>query len=235
MCIIKIVEVFYMKYFLAVDKGSFFSNKERFKRINLSSLNDLLASDNNLEALCTFTSTFSSLAELKSFLTSQKLLEPRLSIYDLTIVYFKDFNKSMEIVYVCDANYFNLEYLKQAIYNQALNPMFIKNFIEQYHNYKKVSEEIRALKVFYANIYPDSKILYRVISSFIEKLCLEDSADKPTKNYLELYKLAMFVSRQSNPHRDQIIHEPIKKEIEEKNDINFPELKEPEEEQIRWF
>ena len=130
-----------MKYFLAVDKGSFFSNKERFKRINLSSLNDLLASDNNLEALCTFTSTFSSLAELKSFLTSQKLLEPRLSIYDLTIVYFKDFNKSMEIVYACDANYFNLEYLKQAIYNQALNPMFIKNFIEQYHNYKKVSEK----------------------------------------------------------------------------------------------
>lgn len=224
-----------MKYFLAVDKGSLYNNKKRFKRIDLSSLNELLASDNNLEALCTFTSTFSSLAELKAFLISQKFLEPRLSIYDLVIVYLADFNKAMEIVYSCDINYFDLEYLKKAIYNQALNPMFIKSFIEKYRHYKKVTEEIQALKVFYSNIYPDSKILYRVISSFVEKMCLEDVTDKPTKNYLELYKLAMFVSRQSNPHRDQIIHEPIKKEVENQNNIPSLEIEEPEEEQIRWF
>ena len=59
--------------------------------------------------------------------------------------------------------------------------------------------------------------------------------DNSKKNYLELYNLAMFVSRNSNPKREQIIHEPIKKEVEEKNDIVSPTTEELEQEQIRWF
>ena len=217
-----------MKYFLAVDKGSFYSNKERFKRIKLSLLNESLASDNNLEALCTFTSTFSTVSQLKAFLIAQKLLEPRLSIHDLTMVYFKDFDRSMDIVYAIDANYFDLEYLKQAIYSQALKPVFIKSLMEKYYKNKLVLEEIKALRVFYSNMYPDSRILYRVISSLVDKLCLKNEIND--KNYLALYELAMFVSRACNPNRDVIIHEQ-----EKKNDIKIEGEKDREEEQIRWF
>ena len=124
--------------------------------------------------------------------------------------------------------YFDLEYLKQAIYSQALKPVFIKSLMEKYYKNKLVLEEIKALRVFYSNMYPNSQILYRVISSLVDKLCLKNEIND--KNYLALYELAMFVSRACNPNRDVIIHEQ-----EKKNDIKIEGEKDREEEQIRWF
>ena len=56
-----------MKYFLAIDKGKHLKNDERFKRIDLSLINDQLIKDNNLKALCTFTTAFNTPNELKEF------------------------------------------------------------------------------------------------------------------------------------------------------------------------
>ena len=97
-----------MKYFLTIDKGLFYNKKERFKRINLSSINESLDKENNLEAICTFTTAFETPALLKDFLNKKKLLDSKEMIFDLVITYQNEPEHLLDVAYASDKEYFNL-------------------------------------------------------------------------------------------------------------------------------
>lgn len=79
-----------MKYFLAIDKGKAYA-KNRYIHIDLSRISERLVSNDNLKYLVKFTNAFNNSADLKEYLIRLGLLKEKDKMYDLEIVYYRNF------------------------------------------------------------------------------------------------------------------------------------------------
>lgn len=204
-----------MKYFLALDKGRTSKNYERFIKINLASINEKLAHENNLQALCTFTSSFENETQLKLFLVAEKVVDQKGINYPLTITYLKDFNRSTIIPYKKDLKYLDYRYLEDIILKNVKSPEFLKLLVNRYGNYKHLSQEIYSLRGFLSNPFAEYK-LYDVVRRFVNKICFRQKNGKQVINYKGLLDLGMLISRILEPM-------PIRCEINHKTQIKSEE------------
>ena len=217
-----------MKYFFAVDKGQSFKNALRFYKIDLTALNPKLAENNNLQALCTFTTTFENEAQLKAFLQSQGLLKLKDIGSDLIITYYREYNHFIKIPYLKDAKFLNFKNLEDIIYKYSKKPGFLKAVISRYNNYKNVFSEIYSFRGYLQNPYADYKF-YDVVRQFVDKICFRTTNSKKKINYKGLYDLGMLISTLEE-------YENVRKlEIEKKEAMKCFQKRELNEEDPEYF
>lgn len=186
-----------MKYFLTIDRGVYF-NQDRFKKIELSKINVNLNKEDNLEEIYEFTTTFENPSLLKSFLNKQSLLNAKDMFFDLVITYENNPVHLLAVAYSSDKKYFNLRNLEQIIYSFIAKPERLRILAKYYSNYKYLANELLSFRSFVVNPYADYK-LYDVIRRFVEKICFKVVNGKKVKNYSEIYRLCMLVSKLDNP------------------------------------
>ena len=233
-----------MKYFLAIDKGKHLKNDERFKRIDLSIINDQLIKDNNLKAICTFTTAFNTPNELKEFLQRKGAINAKDRNYNLKTTYTsKGYNKSLSVAYKSDQVFMDYRYLEEVIFQNASSPEFLKLLIEHYKNYANLTSELAALRD------PKKEYkLYDIIRSFVYKLCFRDSFGKNGINYRGMYELGMLISKLTKEEKmeEKITEQKETPSILQMNlDENSPEYhhleelkdraKQKEDDQMRLF
>lgn len=182
-----------MKYFLAVDRGQKFKNNLRFMKINLESINNKLVSDNNLEALCTFTCTFENEAQLKAFLQAKGLLTLKDIENGLTITYFRNYNRFIKIPYASQKHFLNFKKLEEIIYSFSKKPGFLDVIANHYINYPPLANEVYSIKGYISNPYSDYKF-YDVVRKFVDKICFREKKVSRKINYKGLYDLGMLIS-----------------------------------------
>ena len=182
-----------MKYFLAIDEDVM-RRKEKIKPINLGKINKALDKDNNLRALCSFTTTFKNKRELCAFLQKQGLISTREMDCDLLLYSYEDDKIFNAVAYRADAKYLDFRQLEEIIYKNRDNKGFLSALIRHYANYKYLSREIYAIKSYLAEPYLDYK-LYDVIRSFVDKLCFRQINSKRIFKFDNLYNLGMLVSK----------------------------------------
>ena len=235
-----------MKYFLAIDKGQVFKNSERLIKLNLTSINEKLSVDNNLRALCTFTCSFNSQEELKSFLQAKGLLDKKNTSLPLVITYFRDYYRTLNVPYSKDSQYFNSKNLVELIYKHAKDTNFLSMIINHYSNYQHLSKEIYSLRSYLSNPYADYK-LYDVIRAFVDKLCYRQNKNqKNIINFKGMFDLGMLISRILNKSPEKVREDSSKTSLEKQNlsedDPRFFKLEElkdryekSQEDQMRLF
>lgn len=179
-----------MKYFLAVDKGSFFKINDRFVSLNLSSIHDKLVMDNNLQSLCTFTMGFDNQVDLKEFLIKKGILAVDKKNYDLKIIYKRNYIHFLAIPYMNDKKYFDISYLSDVIVQNAYNPHFTRSFLNYFHNNTYLPEEYYELKRAFLEYVPQH-ILFDRVRGFLNCMCY---SAKGGFQYRSCYEIAMFVS-----------------------------------------
>ena len=209
-----------MKYFLTIDKGLFYNKKERFKKINLSSINESLDKENNLEAICTFTTAFETPALIKDFLNKKKLLDSKEMIFDLVITYQNEPEHLLDVAYASDKEYFNLNKLEQLIYSFSRKPERLRIITKYYNNQKSLTNELTSLRAYLSNPFADYK-LFDVIRRFIEKVCYKTVNGKRVKNYQEIYRLGMLLRKLDNPKRSEEINKS--EEVENISKMRYTE------------
>ena len=171
-----------MKYFLAIDKGQIFKNSLRFSRINLETIDDKLASNNNLQALCTFTTAFENEAQLKTFLQAKGLLELKDVGNGLIITYYREYNRYIKIPYAKNSKFLNFKNLEEIIYRIAKKPGFLQVIISHYSNYQNLFSEMYSFRGYLSNPYADYKF-YDVVRRFVDKVCFREVNGKKKINY----------------------------------------------------
>ena len=188
-----------MKYFLAMDKGKHLKNDERFKRIDLSIINDQLIKDNNLKALCAFTTAFNTPNELKEFLQRKGVMNAKDRNYNLKITYTsKGYNKSLSVAYKKDQVFIDYRYLEDVIFKNAQAPEFLNQLIEYYKNYTKLTFELAAFRD------PKKEYkLYDTVRSFVYKICFRDNNGQNVLNYRGMYELGMLVSKLTKTEKQE--------------------------------
>ena len=182
-----------MKYFLAIDKGQIFKNSLRCSRINLETIDDKLASNNNLQALCTFTTAFENEAQLKTFLQAKGLLELKDVGNGLIITYYREYNRYIKIPYAKNSKFLNFKNLEEIIYRIAKKPGFLQVIISHYSNYQNLFSEMYSFRGYLSNPYADYKF-YDVVRRFVDKVCFREVNGKKKINYKGLYDLGMLIS-----------------------------------------
>ena len=180
-----------MKYFLAIDKGKHLKNGERFKKIDLSFINNHLIKDNNLKAICAFTATFNTPSELKEFLQRKGLMSAKDSSYNLKIIYNnKGYNRSLRVAYKSDQIFMDYRYLEDVIFKNAYSPEFLNSLIEYYKNYTQLREELAAFR------HPKKEYkLYDLVRMFVYKICFRENNGQNKLNYRGMYELGMLISK----------------------------------------
>ena len=230
-----------MKYFLTVDRGSFY-NKERFKKVDIGKINPKLNTDNNLEAIYEFTTTFENDSTFKEFLIKQGLLDNKDMYFDLVITYEQNPIHLLDIAYASDRKYFDLKNLEQVIYSFSKNPERLRVLAKYYSTEKHVANELMSFRSYLSNPYADYK-LYDVVRNFVEKICFKVIKNKRIKKYAEIYRLCMLVSKLDNPKQNKSIKKTPKNEVQDFNSYQeedpeyfyIQELKESQDEQTRFF
>lgn len=182
-----------MKYFLAIDKGQIFKNSLRFYKIDLETIDDKLASNNNLQALCTFTTTFENEAQLKAFLEAKGLLDLKDIGNNLIITYYREYNRYIKVPYAKNSKFLNFKNLEEIIYRMAKKPGFLQVIISHYSNYQNLFSEMYSFRGYLSNPYADYKF-YDVVRRFVNKVCFRDRNGKKKINYKGLYDLGMLIS-----------------------------------------
>lgn len=187
-----------MKYYLALDKGRVFKNSDRYIKIPLNLVNEKLDQNNNLQMLSTFTTTFTNENELKSFLIGKNILDNRKSYYSISIIYYKDFYRHINVPYKSITKFLDFHYLEELIIKNAKTPNFLEIIIKRYSNYKHLNQELYSLKSFLSNPFADYK-LYDVIRKLVNKICFTKTNDKQKTNFKGLLDLAMLISSMVTP------------------------------------
>lgn len=208
-----------MEYFLTVDKGTLYNYKGRYKKIDLSKINPSLSKENNLEAICTFTSSFDTSMLLKEFLHKNKLIDIKDMPYDLVILKDKDYDHSFEVAYKQDLKFLNVRYLQQILFVTAKNPDALRIITNYYNRYKNLTFELESLRSYMANPYADHK-LDAIIRSFISKLCYKTLNGKRVKKYQEIYELGMLMSKLTNKNKHKTVDES---QIEASKTVKYTE------------
>ena len=136
--------------------------KEKIKPINLGKINKALDKDNNLRALCSFTTTFKNKRELCVFLQKQGLISTREMDCDLLLYSYEDDKIFNAVAYRADAKYLDFRQLEEIIKldeykrlpketknklitNKESNIIdFVKNpiIIRNHSNYEFISEKV---------------------------------------------------------------------------------------------
>ncbi len=209
-----------MEYFLAIDKGRFYSNKDRFKKLSLFTIDQkrnktTLTKDNNLDALATFTMTFNNPYELKAFLLKEGILLDSLKNYDIVIIYEEHYGKSnftriLNVPYKSYEAYLRIDSLAKIIYKKAKKS---KDFLE---NYLKLFARQYQRREFYElkKTALNSPDLLEKIKVFLKSI----SIDYSNYNYQGLFEAGMLMAafdgvRDKMPKPQTI--EPIKEKTEE--------------------
>lgn len=181
-----------MEYFLAFDKGQASNDSNRYIVIPNNFVHSSLATNNNLKALCSFTSKFDDENDLKDIIIR---LNPQFSSfknYGLVILWkrnneIRDAIKCNSVPYKDSTYFFNFENLVSFITNNIYSPFF-NDFLDFYRNYNFLSREMNALNraVLEKETY---SVLKRLVRNFLHRLLYR----KGVIDFSTLYKIAMFV------------------------------------------
>ncbi len=189
-----------MEYSLAIDRGPYYANKERFIPINLQSIDRernkiALKKPDNLAALTTFTMTFTNPKELKAFLLAKNLLKEKYQSLDLVIIFdekdtYKTFKKGIKVPYKCYEKYFDVSKLAKIIYQRSKrNKQFLGIYLEQFTGILR-KREYYVLK----NTNSKSPDLLKNITDFLTSLTIHyDTPETPY--FYGLYQAAMLMAR----------------------------------------
>ncbi len=183
-----------MKYYLSLDKGQVFKNKDRYIKIDLSEINEKLIQDNNLKALVTFTCSFENVLQLKEFLNAKGLIEKKNINCHLVLTYVRDYIHFREIPFKEDAKYLNFRNLEELICYNSKKPGFLDAIIQNYSKLPHLSPEIYSFRGYLSNPYADYKF-YDVVRSFVSKICFREKSGKKVINYKGLFDLGMLISK----------------------------------------
>lgn len=192
-----------MKYDLSLDKGQAFKNRERYIKIDLGKINELLSRDNNLKALTTFTCTFESDGELKEFLKAKGLIDARNIRNDIVITYLKDYIHFRAVSYKEDRQYLDHHNLEELICKFAKKPGFLEAIIKSYSDYPHLSREIYSFRAYLSNPYADYK-LYDTTRAFVGKICFRERNGTQVVNYKGLFDLGMLVAKLTKPKKEPV-------------------------------
>ena len=190
-----------MKYYLSLDKGQAFKNKERYIKIDLGKINELLSRDNNLKALITFTCTFESAGELKEFLKAKGLIDTRNIRDDIVITYLKEYVRFRAVPYKEDKKYLDYHNLEELICEYAKKPRFLETIIKNYSNYPHLTQEIYSFRAYLSNSYADYK-LYDIARAFVSKICFRERNGVQVVNYKGLFDLGMLIANLTKPKKE---------------------------------
>ena len=228
-----------MKYFLAFDLGKSYYNKDRYRIIDLTSLDEelngkYLIKDNNLKYLCNFTMYFEDSKSLKKFLKAKGLINS----YDLNrnicfIYTYKDYIKNLDIPYKDFTDYFNYAMLatiiKKCIYSYS---SFLDELISYYKFRKYLPDEYYMLYKIFNGEVNDSQT-FEIIRKFVENIVSKNGKF----NYLSFYELALFVAKYEK--KVKIENRSFLKDNKEEENIKYDNLKDRkkiiEEDQLRLF
>ena len=192
-----------MKYYLSLDKGQAFKNKERYINLELEKINELLNKDNNLKALTTFTCSFASAGELKDFLKAKGLIDTRNISYDVVITYSKDYIHFRTVPYSEDKKYLDYHNLEELICKFARKKGFLEAITRNYNEYPHLSREIYSFRAYLSNPYADYK-LYDTARNFVGKICFREKNGTQVINYKGLFDLGMLVAKLTKPKKEPV-------------------------------
>ena len=187
-----------MKYYLSLDKGQAFKNKDRFIKINLKEINEKLVQNNNLQALVTFTCSFASSSQLKEFLTKKGLIEPRNVNCNLVITYEREYIRFRAVPYKDDTKYLDYRNLEEIICQFCKKPGFLQTIIQNYNYFPNLSQEIYSFRSYLSNPYAEYKF-YDVARSFVGKICFREKNGKRLINFKGLFDLGMLLAKLTKP------------------------------------
>lgn len=203
-----------MRYYLSIDKGAAFKNKERFIKLYLPSfeeeLNDKtlqklnLNKDNNLRYLCNFTMHFKNEKELREFLISKNILPKEYAHLNIRITYFREHINSLTVPYIENIAYFDLEALNEIIRDHIFEEPFKSQFIGYFKKNGYLTEEY--FELVKALHYAEPYIVYDRIRAFMNALIIKNGKIK----FRELYNIAMFTFAISKQKEQGLAQEPPK-------------------------
>jgi hypothetical protein len=177
-----------MKYHLAIDKGFVYKNDERYIPLKLQNINERLAKDKNLNAICAFTMEFENEQLLKEFLIHEGILKEELTKYDLAIIYKRNYIHMLKVPLSKDKKYFKMGNLIDIITKNSLDQTFLRAFLNYFRNDTYMPEEYYELKRTLYNPVPEYVLLDRV-TAFVNRLCYPG---KDGIRYKAFYDLAMY-------------------------------------------
>ena len=184
-----------MRYFLALDLGRSYSNHERYKKIDLSTINPILTNNNNFKYLCNFTMEFNNPAILKELLFKKGLITRNDLNNDLVFCYDlkKDKNfvrYSLQVPYSCHKKYFNYGLLPTIIKDGIKSKdNYLDNLISYYVKDIYLSDGFFLLNELKTRFYTDEEAL-EYIRAFVKDNCYKNGSF----SYRELHELAMLVA-----------------------------------------
>lgn len=197
------MDVIIMEYFLAFDKGTANCDIHRYKIIPNNYIHISLAKNNNLKALCSFTSRFYDEQDLKD--TIIRLNPCFLSYKDCNLVILwrrkngiEDVFNSNSVPYKDNAHFFNFENLVAFITNNVYTSFF-NDLLDFYQGYAFLKSEMNALN----NAVQEGKkysIIEQAIRNFLRRLLYKgDEID-----FSSLYKIAMFISQHTHMNEQDL-------------------------------
>ncbi len=186
-----------MKYFLAIDKGEYLSNADRFVNVDLKSIDSRFDKNNNLQALCIFTTSFEKESELKFFLMNKNLMYSKYANYPLVFIYKRNYYRALNVPYKAHLDYLNFHYLENKICKCAKNPNFLHALTKYYVSHMYLNQELNSLRSYLSNPYADYK-LYDVIRNFVDKICFKIKNGVRVINFRGLLDLSLFIYKFSS-------------------------------------
>ena len=175
-----------MKYYIAIDRGKFYKENERYLKIFLDNINHKLGEDNNLKSLCAFTMMHESKKTLKNFLVECGCLNKKDIHFDICFTYYKNITKIMDIPLKKDKKYFEVGRLIDIIMSYYENEYFFKKFLNYFNNGKYMPEGYYELTKAINN-HAMEYIVRDKVTEFINDYCYRDMK----LNFRSLYNIAM--------------------------------------------
>ena len=174
-----------MKYYLVVNKGLKYTEKERYIKLDLTNIHSKLVTDNNLKAIDLFTQGFQNGQELKQFLIKKNILSTNISHYELCILYNRKGYHSVNISYAKDAKYFDIEAIAEIVINNLYKNNKINIFLDFFKKEKYLPESYHLLKQSIIN-FSESYIVLDRVRQFLDDYC---------KTSLSIHRVAMVISK----------------------------------------
>ncbi len=205
-----------MQYFLALDLGKMYVNKDRYKKIDLSTISPILGQNHNFKYLCNFTMEFNNSQVLKEFLLKKGLINNYYINHNLVFTYklTKDntsVNYGLDIPYQNYKTYFNYATLPNIIkHNIVTKENYLNNIINYYMPSKYLPEGFYHLRKIQSNNLTDAEI-FEAVRYFVRDMCYKNG----NFSYREFYKLAMLIAK-----LDGVTHECKEEKNIKKESIN---------------
>lgn len=192
-----------MKYFLAIDNDSIFNNKERYSKIDLNKLSNILGNNNikdnnNLNYLCKFTMTFNDAKSLNDFLINKGIINKRSKLVISYEINKKSglYTNILEIPYKIHEAYFNYSNLANIIkYNIKNKDNFLNVLLDFYKNKRYLNEAY--FEIYKIKMYSLSEAqIFEIVRKFIREI----TYPKGKYSFKAFYGLAMLVAKFDNPN-----------------------------------